>query len=106
MQTIRGTRSLAVAHLLVLCQTAFAHAPILDCFFEQGMVKCEAGFSDGSSAAGKRIQVRETNGKVVLEGVLDKTHAYVFKPPTGNYSVVFLGGDGHDVSIHSSDIAR
>jgi len=106
MKPIYGARSAAVAGLLVLCQTAFAHAPILDCFFEQDMVKCEAGFSDGSSAAGRKVQVRDTNSKVLLEGVLDKTHSYLFKPPTRNYSVVFLGGDGHDVTIHSSDIAR
>lgn len=106
MKPIHGLRSTAIAVLLAMCQTAFAHAPVLDCFFEQETVKCEAGFSDGSAAAGRKIQVRDPSGRVLFEGVLDKTHTYAFAPPAGTYSVVFLGGDGHDVTFHSSDITK
>jgi len=94
------------AALAVICSIAAAHAPILDCFLEHGSVTCEAGFSDGSPITGRKIQVRDARGKVLLDGVFDKDNRYVFTPPVKDYSVIFLGGEGHDVVIHSSDIAK
>lgn len=99
-------RSAAAAALVSVSPIAFAHAPILDCFIEQGSVTCEAGFSDGSPTTGRKIQVRDPRGKVLLEGVFDKDNRHVFTPPAKDYSVIFLGGDGHDVTIHSSDIPK
>ena len=106
MKKLRHLRSAAVTSLVSIHMIAFAHAPILDCFTEQGSVTCEAGFSDGSSAAGRKIQVRDLRSKVLLEGVFDKDNRYIFTPPAKDYSVIFLGGDGHDVTIHSSDISK
>ncbi|MFW0885753.1 UNVERIFIED_CONTAM: hypothetical protein MKS84_03495 [Pseudomonas sp. JL1] len=96
-----------MAGTLLLCQTALAHGPVLDCYIERDdQVKCEAGFTDGSSAAGRKIHIQNPSDKVLLEGEVGKDNTYTFQPPTGTYSVVFLGGAGHDVTIQSSDISR
>jgi hypothetical protein len=96
-----------MAGALLFCQAAFAHAPVLDCYIEHDdLVKCEAGYTDGSSAAGRKIHVQDTSNKLLLEGSLGQDNTFTFQPPTGNYSVVFLGGDNHDATIQSSDISR
>lgn len=92
---------------LVLSQAALAHGPVFDCYLEQDdWVKCEAGFTDGSSAAGRKVHVQDASGKVLLDGSIAEDSTYGFKPPAGDYAVVFLGGDGHGVTIQSSDITR
>jgi len=106
MKPFPHARSILAAGLLSICPIAFAHAPVFDCFIEQDAVKCEAGFSDGSSAAGRKVQVRAPSGKVLLEGVLDKDARYSFHPPAKDYSVLFIGGDGHDITLQSSDITK
>lgn len=83
---------------------ALAHAPLLDCYLDSGSVKCEAGFSDGTSAAGKKLSVLDATHKLIAEAVLDKTGAYTFEPPTGDYQVVFDGGDNHQATIYSTEI--
>jgi len=92
---------------LVLSQAALAHGPVFDCYLEQDdWVKCEAGFTDGSSAAGRKVHVQDASGKVLLDGSVAADGTYGFRPPAADYAVVFLGGDGHGVTIQSSDITR
>jgi hypothetical protein len=84
--------------------TALAHSPLLDCFVEGDAVKCEAGFSDGTSAAGKKLSVLNASHKLLMEAVLDKSGTYSFKAPAGDYQVVFDGGDNHQATIYSTEI--
>lgn len=97
----------AMLGTLVISQAALAHGPVFDCYLEQDdRVKCEAGFTDGSSAAGRKVHVQDASGKVLLDGSIGADGTYGFKPPAADYAVVFLGGDGHGVTIQSSDITR
>ncbi|WP_460136869.1 hypothetical protein [Pseudomonas sp. S1_E04] len=96
-----------MAGALLFGQAAFAHGPVFDCYIEHAdEVKCEAGFTDGSSAAGRKIQVRDMSNKVLLEGSVGQDSTYSFQAPAGTYSVIFLGGEGHETTIQSADIAR
>ncbi|MDR6957955.1 hypothetical protein J2W43_001936 [Pseudomonas brassicacearum] len=107
MKSLGSAHRVLMAGALLFYQAAFAHGPVFDCYIESDdQVKCEAGFTDGSSAAGRKIHVRDMSNKVLLEGVVGKDNTYTFQPPTGNYSVVFLGGEGHETTIQSSDISR
>jgi len=106
MKPLLSLRGTSVAGILSACAAAHAHAPVLDCYIKQDQVQCEAGFSDGSSAAGKKIQVLDARNKVLLEGVLDNAGTYVFKPPGVDYHVVFLGGDNHQTTLYSSNITQ
>lgn len=85
--------------------TASAHSAVFDCHKEKdGSVACEAGFSDGSSAAGMKVRVMDLTNKVLMESVLTKEGTYSFKPPAGKYHVMFDGGPGHTVTMDSEDI--
>ena len=90
---------------LVWASNAYAHAPLLDCYVEDNQIKCEAGFSDGTSAEGRKITVLDAANKLLLQGVLDKTGAFMFKPPAGDYHVTFEGGEGHSVTLYSAQIS-
>jgi hypothetical protein len=87
---------------------AFAHSPLCSCFDNgDGTVTCEGGFSDGSSAAGVTMEVRDTSGKVLLKGRMDKLSTFVFKKPAKEtYKIVFDAGAGHIVEIDSRDVSK
>ncbi|MDK8264732.1 hypothetical protein QP835_10645 [Pseudomonas oryzihabitans] len=88
-------------------QLAFAHGAAFDCYLErEGQVKCEAGFTDGSSAVGRKILVRDLNEKVLLEGQVGPDSSYGFQVPQEAYSVTFLGGEGHEITLQSTDITQ
>ena len=100
-------RRLFIAGALLCSQAALAHGPVFDCYLEQDdLVKCEAGYTDGSSAVGRKIHVQDTRNKVLIEGVVGQDNAFAFAPPATSYSVLFMGGDNHNVTIQSSDISR
>ena len=96
-----------MASTLLCGQAAFAHGPVFDCYIEHDdWVKCEAGFTDGSSAVGRKVQVRDLSNKVLREGDVGPDSTYSFQAPTGAYSAIFHGGEGHETVIQSTDITR
>ncbi|WP_338477437.1 hypothetical protein VRB67_12550 [Pseudomonas trivialis] len=96
-----------LASALLFCQAALAHGPVFDCYIEHDdWVKCEAGYTDGSSAVGRKIHVQDTGNKLLLEGTVGKDNSYTFQAPAGAYSVEFLGGENHGATIQSSDITQ
>lgn len=107
MKPLGSRRRLFIAGALLCSQAAFAHGPVFDCYLERDdLVKCEAGYTDGSSAVGRKIHVQDTSNKVLIEGVVGQDNAFAFAPPATSYSVLFMGGDNHNVTIQSSDISR
>lgn len=98
-------RPCLAAVLLLLPALAAAHSAVFDCFNEkEGTVTCEGGFSDGSSAAGVPVKVLDTGDKLLLSGAIDKEGRFSFKRPAGDFRVVFDAGQGHSVTLLSSDI--
>ncbi len=84
---------------------ASAHTPLCACYDNgDGTVLCEGGFSDGSSAAGVRIAVRDSNGNVLIEGSMDGRSEFIFDQPRDGFSVMFDAGAGHQVEIRDRDI--
>ncbi len=89
----------------ILCTTAFAHTPLFTCWDNgDGTFSCEAGFSDGSSAANMPVYVFGANGEVVAEGKIGKNGEATFNKPQGAFSVKFDGGPGHDLTVNGADI--
>jgi hypothetical protein len=93
---------------LLLAVDVHAHSPLCSCIDNgDGTVTCEGGFSDGSSAAGVTMEVRDESGRTLTKGRMDKLSTFSFtKPGTRPYKVVFDAGPGHVVEIHSKEIAR
>lgn len=91
---------------LGLAASAWAHSPICTCYDNgDGSVTCEGGFSDGSSAAGVNMYVKQ-GGKVVLKGAMNADSEFTFKKPKGDYQVEFDAGEGHQVVINGKDIVE
>lgn len=97
----------ALVMVLAFSATAFAHTPLCDCFDNgDGTVTCEGGFSDGSSASGVRMAVMDGSGKVLVDGKMNQDSEFSFKKPSGDYKVMFDGGEGHSVEVNGADIVE
>lgn len=104
---MKKTKLLLVYMLLSLFFTsyAFAHTPFCSCLDNgDGTILCEGGFLDGSSAVGVRIQVVDTNGKILIEGYMDKKSEFRFNKPSGEYTVILDAGFEHTVTVPGSEI--
>ncbi|MFP4483164.1 MAG: hypothetical protein ACLFN0_10320 [Thermovirgaceae bacterium] len=96
---------LATVLVVAAAGGALAHTPIFSCFLnDDGTVMCEGGFSDGSSAAGVEVLVKDTDGKTLEEGEMDEFGTYVFEEPEVSYVVVMNAGPGHSVEVKSEEI--
>ena len=94
-----------IALALALPGAALAHTALCSCFDNaDGTITCEGGFSDGSSASGVGLIVKDGGGKVIEQGTMDKTSKYTFKKPEGAYMVVFDAGEGHKIEIDGKKI--
>lgn len=92
---------------LSLSSAVSAHTPLCSCYdMGDGTVLCEGGFSDGSSAAGVAIRIVDDNGSSILEGELSEYSEFEFDKPSGDYTVVFDAGPGHDIEISGKDIVE
>ena len=86
---------------------ALSHTPLCSCYDGgDGSVVCEGGFSDGSSAAGVEIRVKDKDGNVLIKGKMDEFSEFTFDKPSGSYTVEFDAGPGHVVEIEGKDIAE
>lgn len=95
-----------LALILGLAVAAWAHSPICTCYDNgDGTISCEGGFSDGSSASGVNMYVKQ-GGKVLLKGAMNADSEFTFKKPTGKYRVEFDAGEGHRVVIDGKDIVE
>ena len=104
------TKTLAAAAMAAFglyAANASAHTPLCSCYDNgDGTVLCEGGFSDGSSASGVGIKLRDGDGNVVLEGKMNANSEFEFEKPDGAYSVLFDAGEGHQIEIQGKDITE
>ncbi len=87
-----------------LCQ---AHTPLCSCYDNgDGTVTCEGGFSDGSSASGVAMYVKDGSGKVLFKGKMNEDSEYTFDKPAGDYQVLFDAGEGHKITVDGKEITE
>ncbi len=97
---------LAVA-LLSIPAMAFAHSPIFDCFDNgDGTVTCQGGFSDGSSASGVKVYVKDGSGAVLETLSMDANSEVTIKKPAGAYSMEMDAGEGHSINVSGDKIVE
>ena len=96
-----------VAVLLAAAGSASAHSALCTCFDNgDGTVTCEGGFSDGSSASGVRMFIRQLDDKTLIRGRINADGEFTFEKPKGEYKVVFDGGPGHQVIVAGKEITE
>ena len=84
---------------------AAAHTPVAACYeVGDGLVLCEGGYSDGASASGTPILVRDAEGETVIEGEINDLGEFEFERPDDFGDVLFDGGEGHQIVIPASEI--
>ncbi|MGD9123620.1 MAG: hypothetical protein PVG60_00935 [Desulfarculaceae bacterium] len=98
---------IAAGALLLMAASAFAHTPLCSCFDNgDGTITCEGGFSDGSSAAGVAMKVKDASGKILIKGKVSENSDFEFKKPKGDYTVIFDAGEGHTIEIPGKEIVE
>ncbi len=96
---------LTLAAMLAFAGQAFAHSPLMSCFDNgDNTVTCEGGFSDGSSAAGVKMHIKDGDGKSIKEIKMNEDSECTFDKPAGTYIVIFDAGEGHTVELNGADI--
>ncbi len=96
-----------LACVLTMGSVAFAHTPLFSCYDNgDGTISCEGGFSDGSSAAGVGVHIKDASGKSILETKLDEFSEISFDKPEGDYTVQFDAGEGHQIDVAGSEIVE
>ena len=99
--------SLALAALIAMPGAAFAHSAIFDCFDNgDGTISCQGGYSDGSSASGVSIKIKDAKGNILEELKLDSNSEISFSKPEGDYKVMFDGGEGHSIEVDGKNIVQ
>ncbi|MGF1658167.1 MAG: hypothetical protein ACFCUS_01950 [Rubrimonas sp.] len=84
---------------------ALAHTPVCACYDNgDGSVLCEGGFSDGATAAGVAMLVRDAGGATLIAGAIDANGEFEFEKPDGFADVLFDGGEGHQIVIPAAQI--
>ncbi len=86
---------------------AAAHSALMNCFDNgDNTFTCQGGFSDGSSAQGIEITVRDRSGNALQKAKMDSNSEVIFERPSGDFSVFFDGGPGHSVEVDGSSLVR
>ncbi|GAB7079414.1 hypothetical protein [Megalodesulfovibrio paquesii] len=84
---------------------AHAHSALCACVDNgNGTITCEGGFSDGASATGVRVFVRDNSDTTLHRGEMDALSTFTFPKPEGEYTVIFDAGPGHQVEVQSRSI--
>ena len=87
--------------------SAAAHSALLNCFDNaDGTFTCQGGYSDGSSATGIRIVVRDGSGTILQEARLDSNSEVTLERPQGDFTVLFDGGAGHSIEVDGASLVR
>lgn len=96
-----------IAAVLLAVTAAYAHTPLCSCS-DNGdkTITCEGGFSDGSTAAGVSMSIKDKSGKTLIKGKMDKNSSFTFKKPAGSYKVVFDAGPGHIIEVDGKNITE
>lgn len=90
---------LAVTMVMYVCGPVQAHKPLLSVGDNQdGTISIEAGFSDGSSAAGHKIILKDEKTEAVIsDHRVGEDGTLQLKKPSVPYTVTLDAGEGHIV---------
>lgn len=106
MKATYAIAAAAIGGWLLSAATAWAHSPLLACFYETDTtIVCEAGYSDGASAEGGDIRVLDGNQRLLIEGKFGPDSTYTFaRPDAPVFQVDFIGDTTHMVTVFDDEI--
>ncbi|WP_162484460.1 hypothetical protein [Photobacterium angustum] len=83
---------------------AFAHFPLMSCWFEADKVLCEAGYSDGSTAVEYNVDMFDYDDNLIAKGMTDKRSIVEFTKPDTDFYLVFDAGHENPVEVDVVEI--
>ncbi|MCG3865217.1 hypothetical protein I3259_14325 [Photobacterium sp. Ph5] len=83
---------------------AFAHFPLMSCWFEADKVLCEAGYSDGSTAVEYNVDMFDYDDNLIAKAVTDKRSIAEFTKPDTDFYLVFDAGHENPVEVDVVEI--
>lgn len=105
LKTFTATGFVMGLSMALLTGAAQAHTPLCSCYDNgDGTILCEGGFSDGASASGVPMIVRDTDGNALVSGKMNANSEFEFTRPDGFHDVLFDGGEGHQIVIPAGEI--
>lgn len=91
--------------LLLLYAPAHAHTPFFYCaLVDENEIECEGGFSDGSSAAGVKVELLSAEDEVLVSTRLGRLSTVTFNLPEGDFYLLMDAGPGHVIEVDRKDI--
>lgn len=84
--------------------SAFAHFPLMSCWFEADKVLCEAGYSDGSTAIEYNVDMFDYDDNLIAKAQTDKRSIAEFAKPETDFYLVFDAGHENPVEVDVVEI--
>ncbi len=84
--------------------SAFAHFPLMSCWFESDKVLCEAGYSDGSTAVEYNVDMFDYDDNLIAKAMTDKRSIAEFTKPDTDFYLVFDAGHENPVEVDVVEI--
>jgi len=95
----------AMAALVWSAGLVSAHSPLLACYDNgDGTISCEAGYSDGASAAGQVVRIISSDQRLIAEGAFDEVGTFTFAKPEPGFYVEFEGDASHLATFYEEDL--
>ncbi|WP_243834629.1 hypothetical protein [Psychromonas algarum] len=92
--------------LLFFSQFAFAHFPLMQCWYQGEMIECEAGYSDGSTAVDYQINMFDYDDNLIAKVQTDNRSIATFTKTTDEFYIVFDSGHESPVEVDSVEISE
>lgn len=90
--------------LMLVSLPVWAHYPVMTCELDGDQILCEVGFSDGSKAIGKKVQLITYDDEVLAVQVADKFSRVTFKKPEGEYYIHYDSGHEFPVEVDYGEL--
>ena len=86
--------------------SAYAHFPLMSCWFEAEKVICEAGYSDGSSAVDYNVDMFDYDDNLIGKVATDKRSIAEFNMPDIDFYLVFDAGHENPVEVDVVELSE
>ena len=96
----------SIAILLVFSPQSYAHFPLMNCYYEEANVICQAGYSDGSSAIDYVVKMYDYEDNLIAKSTTDKASKATFSHPNQDFYLIFDAGHESPVEVDTVEIKK
>lgn len=90
--------------IMLVSLPVWAHYPVMTCEPEGEKILCEVGFSDGTKAIGKKVQLITYDEEVLETQKADRFSRVTFKKPEGEFYMYFDSGHEFPIEVDYGEL--